>query len=262
MSPRRRALPAATSHRAVKRALLAGAALAVLCPALAAAQPVMPPSFEQGPLGKEQRGQILNDTGKRPEQAKPAQANTDGLKPGELYMEADQLLHDEKNGVTTAEGSVEVRYEDRTLRADRLVYKEPPPPPEGQPPAPTGRDAPAQGVIRAYGHVQVIHDDGSVEYADQLTVDDKMQAAIAMGFAARMKDKRTNQNILIAGATAVRRSEDIQELNKAIYTPCPVCIGDKPKEPVAVKLDLVQPFIARGRRIHESCELDLGIMFH
>jgi len=230
MSPRRRALPAATTPRAVKRALLAGAALAILGPAVAAAQPVTPPSFEQGPLGKEQRGQILNDTGRRPEPAKPAPVNTDGLQPGELYMEADELVRDEKSGVTTAQGSVEVRYEGRTLRADRLVYKEPPPPPEGQP-RDTGRDAPAQGVIRAYGHVQVIHDDGSVEYADQLTVDDKMQAAIAMGFAARMKDKRTNQNILIAGATAVRRSEDIQELNKAIYTPCPVCVGDKPKEP-------------------------------
>jgi LPS-assembly protein len=29
----------------------------------------------------------------------------------------------------------------------------------------------------------------------------------------------------------VRRSEDLQELNKAIYTPCAVCVGDQPKEP-------------------------------
>ena len=136
----------------------------------------------------------------------------------------------DKNGVTTAEGNVEIRYEDRTLRADRLVYKEAPPPPPGLPPA-HDHDAPAQGVIRAFGHVQVIHDDGGVEYADQMTLDDKMQAAVAMGFSARLKDKHTNQNILIAGASAVRRSEDIQELNKAIYTPCPVCVGDQPKEP-------------------------------
>ena len=145
-------------------------------------------------------------------------------------MEADQLVRDDKNGVTTAEGNVEVRYEDRTLRADRLVYKEAPPPPPGQPPA-HDHDAPAQGVIRAYGHIQVIHDDGSVEYANQMTLDDKMQAAVALGFSARQKDKHTNQNTLIAGASAVRRSEDIQELNKAIYTPCPVCVGDQPKEP-------------------------------
>ncbi|MFI4964261.1 MAG: LPS-assembly protein LptD [Caulobacterales bacterium] len=233
MNPRRRALSAAAPHLAVKRTLLAGAALAVLWPAVAAAQPVGAPLDQAGqsPVVRDQRGQILNDTGQRTERAKPAvPANTDGLKPGELYMEADQLARDDKNGVTTAEGHVEIRYQDRTLRADRLVYKEPPPPPEGQSRV-RDRDAPAQGVIRAFGHVQVIHDNGNVEYADQMTLDDKMQAAVAMGFAARMKDQHTNQNILIAGASAVRRSEDIQELNKAIYTPCPVCVGDTPKEP-------------------------------
>ena len=233
MNPRRRAWPAVAPPLAVKRALLAGAAIAVLWPALAVAQAPPPPldPTGQNPLIRNQRGQILNDTGEHTQRPKPAApANTDGLKPGELYIEADQIVRDDKNGVTTAQGNVEIRYEDRTLRADRLVYKEPPPPPEGQPRV-RDREAPAQGVIRAYGHVQVIHDNGNVEYADQMTVDDKMQAAVAMGFAARMKDQRTNQNVLIAGATAVRRSEDIQELNKAIYTPCPVCVGDKPKDP-------------------------------
>jgi len=236
MNPRRRALRAAAPQNAVKRALFAGAAIAVLWPALAAAQPGAGPDPRLDPSGQtplnRQRGQILNSTGETTAPAKPAApVNTDGLKPGELYMEADRLVRDEKNGITTAEGSVEVRYEDRTLRADRLVYKEPPPPPEGQPRPPPDRDAPAQGIIRAYGHVQVIHDNGNVEYADQLVVDDKMQAAVALAFSTRMKDTHSNQEILVAGATAVRRSEDIQELNKAIYTPCPVCVGDKPKEP-------------------------------
>lgn len=233
MSPRRRTQPAALPRYAVKRALLTGAAMAMLWPALAQAQAVAPGgTFEQSPLGREQRGQILNDTGlpktQPPRPATPPK--TDGLKPGELYMEADQLVRDDQNGVTTAEGNVEIRYEDRTLRADRLVYKEAPPPPAGQSRV-HDKDAPAQGVIRAFGHVQVIHDDGSVEFANQMTLDDKMQAAVAMGFSARIKDKHTNQNILLAGDSAVRRSEDIQELNKAIYTPCPICVGDQPKEP-------------------------------
>jgi LPS-assembly protein len=215
----------------MKRALLAGAAMALLWPVMAEAQATGPAAYDQGPLGRQERGQILNGPGlTRSAEPKAAPVHTDGLKPGELYMEADQLIRDDKNGVTTAEGNVEIRYEDRTLRADRLVYKEAPPVPEGQSRA-RDHDAPAQGVIRAFGHVQVIHDDGSVEYANQMTLDDKMQAAVAMGFSARMKDKHTNQNILLAGDSAVRRSEDIQELNKAIYTPCPVCVGDQPKEP-------------------------------
>jgi LPS-assembly protein len=61
----------------------------------------------------------------------------DGLQPGELYMEADQLTRDDKAKITTAEGHVEVRYEGRTIRADRLVYTE--------------GETEGMGVIRAMG---------------------------------------------------------------------------------------------------------------
>jgi LPS-assembly protein len=232
MSSRRRAPPAPARRPAAKRALVAGAAIAILWPAAALAQPADIGQPGTAPQGREERGQILNATPNQPGRPRTtAPVNTDGLKPGELYLEADQITRDAKTGVTTAEGSVEVRYEDRTLRADRLVYKEAPPPPAGQPRAPTAKDAPAQGVIRAYGHVQIVSDDGTVEYAEEMVLDDKMQAGVALAFSARMHDRRLNQNIEIAGASAVRRSDDIQELNKAIYTPCPICVGDTPKTP-------------------------------
>ena len=149
--------------------------------------------------------------------AAPAASSPDGLEPDELYMEADLLTRDDKARRTTAEGSVEIRYEGRTLRADRVVYEEPPEEaPEGTP-----------GVIRAYGNVQLINTDGSVEFADELTLDDKMSAGVALGFSARLPD-----NGKIASATAVRRSSVIQELNRAIYTPCEICTASgAPKKP-------------------------------
>ncbi|MBS0362235.1 MAG: LPS-assembly protein LptD [Proteobacteria bacterium] len=210
--------------------MLAGAAAAVLWPAAALAQSAgQPDPGVQSPLTRDLRGQVLNDTGlptpKTSEKKTPQ--HLDGLKPGELYMEADQLSRDDKAGTTTAEGHVEIRYEDQTLRADRVVYKEPPP----DAPKARGKDAPAQGVIRAYGHVQIIKDDGTVEYANQITLDDKLQAAVATGFSLQMHDQKANQDVRVSSDTAVRRSEDIQELNKAIYTACPICVGDKPKSP-------------------------------
>ena len=215
-----------TPHPIAKRALLAGAAMLSLWPVAVHAQPI-----RSGPGRGEERGQVLNEPLAQP-QAKPAPAPAlDGLKPGELYMEADQLTEDDKTGVTTAEGNVEVRYQDKVLRADRLVYDQGPPPPDGQRRQRPKKGEPATGVMRAYGHVQVIHDDGNVEYAEQLTVDDQMQAGIAIAFASRLKDKHVKQDVIVAGASAVRRNEDIQELNKAVYTPCPICIGDKPVEP-------------------------------
>lgn len=131
----------------------------------------------------------------------------DGLAPDELYMEADRLTRDDEGKRTTAEGNVEIRYQGRTLRADRIVYDEGA---EGQP-----------GVIRAFGHVQLINSDGSVEFADEFALDDKMSAGVARGFSARLPD-----NGKIASATATRRSQVVQELNRAIYTPCEICKAD------------------------------------
>lgn len=196
MSERRR-LPS----RAAKRALLAGAALAALWAPMALAQG---------------QGQGLAKS-VPPAAAAPRASATaavqDGLAEGELYMEADQVVRDDKARITTAEGNVEVRYNGRTLRSDRLIYEE-------------GR-AQGQGVIRAHGHVTIINSDGTTEFADDFILDDKMRAGVALGFSARLQE-----NVKLAGASAVRRSADIQELNKAIYTPCPICTADgKPMRP-------------------------------
>jgi LPS-assembly protein len=182
----------------VKCALLAGVALAVLAPSAADAQ-------LRGP--RPPRATMVRPT--------PV---PDNLKPGELYMEADEVIRDDEHKTTTAQGNVEMRYEGRTVRADKIIYQ------EGQ----EGR----QGTIRATGHVTVFNTDGSVEFADQLLVDDKMQAGVAAGFSARapFRDPEPGE-MKVAAATVVRRSETIQELNQAIYTPCPICAGDHPRTP-------------------------------
>lgn len=168
MSPRRR-----QPRSAGKRALLAGAAIALLLGAHAHAQGV---------------------EGKPP---------ADGLQPGELYMEADEVWREDKAARTTATGNIEVRYNGRTLRADKLVYDD------------------NSGVIHAYGHIVIVNSDGTTEYADEIVLDDEMSAGVALGFSARLQE-----NVKIAAASAAKRSDNIQELNKAIYTPCEVCAKD------------------------------------
>jgi len=143
-------------------------------------------------------------------QAPKAGPSPDGLAEGELYMEADLVVRDDKNKVTTAKGDIEVRYQGRTLRAQELVYDE------------------AKGVMRATGDTSILNADGSVEYADEIVLDDAMKAGVASGFAARLP-----QNVKMAAASAVRRSDRINELNRAIYTPCDICAADgtTPKTP-------------------------------
>lgn len=176
MSPRRR-----PPRSAGKRVLLAGAALALFCAG---------PAFAQAP--------------------QPAAApSPDGLQPDEMYMEADEVIRDDDAGITTAQGNIEVRYDGRTLRANKLVYND------------------QTGVIRAYGDITVVNADGTSEYAQEMVLDEKMRAGVALGFSARLQE-----NVKIAAASAARRSETIEELNKAIYTPCDICAKDgSPKTP-------------------------------
>ena len=165
-----------------KVSLLAGVALAVLAAGGAWAQAPVATETTSGP---------------------------DGLKRGELYMEADEVVRNDETGVTTAKGDIEVRYNGRTLRADGLTYDD------------------RSGVIRAQGNVVILGDDGSIEYAREIVLDDDMRAGVALGFSARLQE-----NVKIAAASVARRNEKVDELTQAIYTPCEVCAADgSPKTP-------------------------------
>ena len=79
-------------------------------------------------------------------------------------MEADEVIRDDDEGITTAQGNIEVRYNRRTLRANRLVYND------------------QTGVIRAYGDIVIINSDGTFEYAEEIVLDEEMRAGVALGF--------------------------------------------------------------------------------
>jgi LPS-assembly protein len=142
-------------------------------------------------------------------------APSDGLGDEGYYLESDLLIRDDKNQIMTAQGSVQARYQGRTLRADQVIY-----------------DA-KTGSVTADGHVQMLNPDGTAEFADHMEVDKDFKAGFAQNFAARL-----DKNIKIASVTAVRRNANIQELNKAIYTPCEVC-AEKPTPTWSVSADKI-----------------------
>lgn len=133
----------------------------------------------------------------------------DGLKPDQLYLEADSVSRDEEKGQTIARGNVEARYQGRTLTADEVIFEA------------------ATRLIRAKGKVRILNPDRTAQFADELVLDQSLTVGAASGFSARSEGE-----IKIAAASAVRRSEDLNELNRAIYTPCEVCAENgKPKSP-------------------------------
>ncbi len=118
----------------------------------------------------------------------------------QVMLEADQLTDDEAARTITAEGNVQVRYQGRTMRADRLVYN---------------LDS---GVIQAIGNVQIVLEDGTVTYANEIEADENMNVGAASELRARLGRTGT-----LAARQALRNGEGESELRNVIYTSCPVC---------------------------------------
>ena len=124
----------------------------------------------------------------------------DGLGQVGFYLEANTLVRDDRRNTWTARGKVEARYQGRTLRGEEVIYNV------------------GTGVVVANGHAQILNADGTAEFADHLVLDDQMRAGFARGFSVSMA-----HNVHFAADVAIRRSVTVNELNRAIYTPCDVC---------------------------------------
>lgn len=147
------------------------------------------------------------------QQSPAAQATqgSDGLEPGAVYIEADSAAR--TGDVITAEGAgadrVLARFRGATLRAGAVSYDL------------------GLGVATADRQVEFTDPDGNVVFASHLEVDPDLTAGAAVDFATRFRNGAS-----LMAATAVRRSENVNELNYAIFTPCPICDAEgNPKEP-------------------------------
>lgn len=129
------------------------------------------------------------------------QPGPDGLTPGAVYIEADSTA---RNGdIITATGSEErvlARFRNTTLRAGEVSYDL------------------NLGVATARDRVEFTDPDGNQVFASQIQIDSDLRAGVAVDFATRFRNGAS-----LMAATAVRRSERVNELNYAVFTPCPIC---------------------------------------
>ncbi|RKQ69534.1 LPS-assembly protein [Litorimonas taeanensis] len=123
--------------------------------------------------------------------------------PDLFYLEADSLTSNEDEGILTVQGQVEGRYEDRSLRADEVVYNRN-----------TGR-------VIASGNVTLIDATGSVQYADKLELSEALEAGTATNYTGRI------QGGGVVGARFVNRNTNEEfEFYNAYYTACEICRED------------------------------------
>jgi len=123
--------------------------------------------------------------------------------PDIIYLEADSLINDETAGIITAEGEVEGRYQDRTLRADKVVYTL------------------SNGRVIASGNVALIDATGATQFADKLELSNELEAGTASNFTARFPEGG-----ITGAAFATRGTDEGVELYNAYYTACEACVEE------------------------------------
>lgn len=155
-----------------------------------------------------------------PDPAPSATTGADGLTPGGVYIEADVAGRD--GDVISAEAAgadrVLARFRDVTLRAGAVSYDLGP------------------GIATADRQVEFTDAEGNVVFASHLELDSDLRAGIAVDFATRFRNGAS-----LMAASAVRRSENVNELNYALFTPCPICDAEgNPREPsIAIQAEKV-----------------------
>ncbi|MBT3592494.1 MAG: LPS-assembly protein LptD, partial [Hellea sp.] len=120
--------------------------------------------------------------------------------PDIIYLEADSLINNENDGILIASGQVIGKYQERTLRAEKVVYTL------------------ATGVVIASGNVVLIDPNGSTQYASKLELSNELETGTATDFTARQIG-----NGLTSAAFATRTENGEIELYNAYYTACKLC---------------------------------------
>ena len=138
------------------------------------------------------------------------QPGPDGLPPRAVYIEAGSATRE--GDVISALGDGErvlARFQSHTLRAGRVTYDM------------------TSGAGTADDKVELTSPEGDTVYASHLELDSDLNAGVAVDFATRLSNGAS-----LMAATAVRRSATVNELNYALFTPCPICDAEgNPKTP-------------------------------
>ena len=155
-----------------------------------------------------------------PDPAPSSATGADGLTPAGVYIEADVAGRD--GDVISAEATgadrVLARFRDVTLRAGAVSYDL------------------GLGIATADRQVEFTDAEGNVVFASHLELDSDLRAGIAVDFATRFRNGAS-----LMAASAVRRSENVNELNYALFTPCPICDAEgNAREPsIAIQAEKV-----------------------
>jgi len=122
-------------------------------------------------------------------------------KHGDVLMRADDVVYDMNSSVVTAQGHVEVDYNNRILNADQITYNQ------------------KTDTVVASGHLTILSPNGDVGFAKSATLTNGLRDGVLESFSALI-----GQNGRLAAGRAVRTGGGTTVIaTNAAYTPCKIC---------------------------------------
>jgi LPS-assembly protein len=119
---------------------------------------------------------------------------------GPVLLVADEVVYDTEANVIIAVGHVEVTRGERRLLADVLRYDQ------------------NADVMEAEGNVALVEPTGDTLFADRVVLSGDLREGVAEQLRARLTD-----NSLLAASGGRRIGGVRTELDRAVYSPCPLC---------------------------------------
>jgi LPS-assembly protein len=119
---------------------------------------------------------------------------------GPVLLVADEVVYDTEAKIITAIGNVEVTRGERRLLADTLRYNQ------------------ATDVMEAEGNVALVEPTGDTLFADRVVLSGDLKEGVAEQLRARLTD-----GSLLAAEGGHRVGGVRTELDRAVYSPCPLC---------------------------------------
>lgn len=169
---------------------------------------LVPGSYRpSAPVGQTSRQTRIQGVSSQPTLSAPTAPER--AQPPNVNFSADEMGFDRESGIVTARGSVEVSYQDRILRADKVTYNR------------------STNEVVAEGNVVIIEPTAETVFGDRIEVSGDLRDGFILNIGIILQDRSR-----IAGTSATHSSGVKTQLNHAVYSPCNLCKEDPNKAPV------------------------------
>ena len=151
-----------------------------------------------------------------------------------ILLTADELKFDDKLGILTAIGNVEISHKERVLTANKVSYNQ------------------ANNLVTAAGNVVLVEPTGEILFSEYAELTDDLREGFLRGFKMLLEDDSR-----LAAISAQIKGGNKTILSKAIYSACRSCLGFDTEPIWNIKAEKVIHDQIKRQIIYRNARLEL-----